>query len=78
MSADPVLRLRQICLLARDLEWTTGVLTTLFDAPSFFEILEWQRAETSLTPIFAWAIRFSRPFVQAIWPGKIRRPKPGF
>ena len=36
MSADPVLRLRQICLLARDLEWTTGVLTTLFDAPVVF------------------------------------------
>ena len=36
MSADPVLRLRQICLLARDLEWTTRVLTTIFDAPVVF------------------------------------------
>ncbi|MDC0238669.1 hypothetical protein OAL49_09425, partial [Gammaproteobacteria bacterium] len=36
MIADPVLRLRQICLLARDLEWTTRVLTTIFDAPVVF------------------------------------------
>lgn len=31
-----VLRLRQICLLARDLEWTSSVLSTLFDAPVVF------------------------------------------
>ncbi|HJP51513.1 MAG TPA: hypothetical protein QF611_10810, partial [Pseudomonadales bacterium] len=35
--ADPVLRLRQICLLARDLEWTSSVLTTAFDAPVVFQ-----------------------------------------
>ncbi|MDA1301967.1 MAG: hypothetical protein O2868_18040 [Proteobacteria bacterium] len=34
--ADPALRLRQICLLARDLEWTSGMLTTAFDAPVVF------------------------------------------
>ncbi len=33
---DPVLRLRQICLLARDLEWTSGVLSAAFDAPVVF------------------------------------------
>ena len=33
---DPVLRLRQICLLARDLEWTSSVLSTAFDAPVVF------------------------------------------
>ena len=33
---DPVLRLRQICLLARDLEWTAGVLSAAFDAPVVF------------------------------------------
>ncbi|MEE2775323.1 MAG: hypothetical protein VYE73_00945 [Acidobacteriota bacterium] len=36
MTADPVLRLRQICLLARDLEWTSGVLCAAFDAPVVF------------------------------------------
>ncbi len=36
MKADPVLRLRQICLLARDLEWTSSVLSTAFDAPVVF------------------------------------------
>ncbi len=36
MTADPELRLRQICLLARDLEWTSAVLTTAFDAPVVF------------------------------------------
>ena len=36
MTADPVLRLRQICLLARDLEWTSSMLTTAFDAPVVF------------------------------------------
>ena len=33
---DPALRLRQICLLARDLEWTSSVLSTAFDAPVVF------------------------------------------
>ncbi len=36
VTADPVLRLRQICLLARDLEWTSSVLSTAFDAPVVF------------------------------------------
>ena len=35
--ADPTLRLRQICLLARDLEWTSSVLCTAFDAPVVFQ-----------------------------------------
>ena len=34
--AHPALRLRQICLLARDLEWTSNVLSTAFDAPVVF------------------------------------------
>ena len=34
---DPALRLRQICLLARDLEWTSSVLSTAFDAPVVFQ-----------------------------------------
>ena len=33
---DPVLRLRQICLLANDLEWTSNVLCTAFDAHVVF------------------------------------------
>ena len=33
---DPVLRLRQICLLTRNLEWTSSVLSTAFDAPTVF------------------------------------------
>lgn len=33
---DPALRLRQICLLARDLEWTSAMLSTAFDAPVVF------------------------------------------
>jgi len=36
VSADPVLRLRQICLLARDLEWTSNLLCAAFDAPVVF------------------------------------------
>ncbi len=36
MTADPVLRLRQICLVTRDLEWTSSVLSTAFDAPVVF------------------------------------------
>ena len=36
MAADPVLRLRQICLVAHDLEWTSGVLSAAFDAPVVF------------------------------------------
>ena len=36
MAADPVLRLRQICLVARDLEWTSSVLSAAFDAPVVF------------------------------------------
>ena len=34
--ANPTLRLRQICLVARDLEWTSNVLSTAFDAPVVF------------------------------------------
>ncbi len=33
---DSTLRLRQICLVAHDLEWTTGVLCAAFDAPVVF------------------------------------------
>ena len=33
---DPAPRLRQICLVARDLEWTAGVLSAAFDAPVVF------------------------------------------
>ena len=36
MPAEPALRLRQICLLARDLEWTSNLLCTAFDAPVVF------------------------------------------
>ena len=36
MSVDPILRLRQICLLSRDLEWTSNVLSSAFDAPVVF------------------------------------------
>ena len=36
LAADPVLRLRQICLVARDLEWTSSVLSAAFDAPVVF------------------------------------------
>ena len=36
MTVDPVLRLRQICLLARDLEWVSRALCTAFDAPVVF------------------------------------------
>ena len=36
MTAHPALRLRQICLLARDLEWTSSLLGTAFDAPVVF------------------------------------------
>ncbi len=36
MTANPILRLRQMCLLARDLEWTSSVLNTAFDAPVVF------------------------------------------
>ncbi len=36
MTAEPVLRLRQICLLARDLEWMSSVLSAAFDAPVAF------------------------------------------
>lgn len=34
---DPVLRIRQICLLARDLTWMSSVLSTAFDAPVVFQ-----------------------------------------
>ena len=33
---DPQLRLRQICLVAHDLEWTSGMLSAAFDAPVVF------------------------------------------
>ncbi len=36
MAAHPALRLRQICLVARELEWTTSLLCTAFDAPVVF------------------------------------------
>ena len=36
MSVNPIVRLRQICLLSRDLEWTSNVLTSAFDAPVVF------------------------------------------
>ena len=36
MTVNPALRLRQICLLARDLEWTSNVLNAAFDAPVVF------------------------------------------
>ncbi len=36
MPTDNALRLRQICLLARDLEWTSSVLCAAFDAPVVF------------------------------------------
>ena len=36
MPVDNALRLRQICLLAHDLEWISGVLSTAFDAPVVF------------------------------------------
>lgn len=36
MVVNPVLRLRQICLLAHDLEWTSSLLSTAFDAPVVF------------------------------------------
>ena len=34
--AEPELRLRQICLVSRDLEWTSSVLSAAFDAPVVF------------------------------------------
>lgn len=36
MAAEPVLRLRQICLLAYDLEWTSNLLCTALDATVVF------------------------------------------
>ena len=36
MAVDNALRLRQICLLAYDLEWISGVLSAAFDAPVVF------------------------------------------
>ena len=36
MTADPALRLRQICLLTKDLEWTSSVLCAAFDTPVVF------------------------------------------
>ncbi|HAK53550.1 MAG TPA: hypothetical protein DCM54_16865 [Gammaproteobacteria bacterium] len=36
MTVNPALRLRQICLLARDLEWTSSVLSAAFDASVVF------------------------------------------
>lgn len=36
MAVHPSLRLRQICLLAHDLEWTSNVLCTAFDAQVVF------------------------------------------
>ena len=36
MTINPALRLRQICLLARDLEWTSSVISAAFDAPVVF------------------------------------------
>ncbi|MCY4094620.1 MAG: hypothetical protein OXG05_05755 [Gammaproteobacteria bacterium] len=36
MTVNPVLRLRQICLLAYDLEWTSNLLCAAFDAKVVF------------------------------------------
>ena len=36
MTINPALRLRQICLLVRDLEWTSSVISAAFDAPVIF------------------------------------------
>lgn len=36
MAVNSELRLRQICLLAHDLEWTSTVLSAVFDAPVVF------------------------------------------
>ena len=36
ITVNAELRLRQICLLAHDLEWTSGVLSAAFDAPVVF------------------------------------------
>ena len=36
MSVNPVLRIRQICLVARDLEWTSNLLCAAFDAQVVF------------------------------------------
>ena len=36
MTVDTVLRLRQICLVAHDLEWTSTLLSSAFDAPVVF------------------------------------------
>ena len=36
MTVSTALRLRQICLLANDLEWTSGMLSAAFDAPVVF------------------------------------------
>ena len=36
MTVSTALRLRQICLLAYDLEWTSGMLSAAFDAPVVF------------------------------------------
>ncbi len=36
MTVHPELRLRQICLLAHDLEWTSNLLCAAFDAPVVF------------------------------------------
>ena len=33
----PTLRIRQICLVARDLEYMSSLLTTAFDAPVVFQ-----------------------------------------
>lgn len=36
MNVNPALRLRQICLVAHDLEWTSTMLSVAFDAPVVF------------------------------------------
>ncbi|MEM7077548.1 MAG: hypothetical protein AAF513_02865 [Pseudomonadota bacterium] len=36
MPIDPSLRIRQICLLAHDLDWTSNLLCNAFDAPVVF------------------------------------------
>ena len=36
MAISNELRLRQICLLANDLEWMSSLLSTAFDAPVVF------------------------------------------
>lgn len=62
--ADPALRLRQICLLARDLEWTSCVLSAAFDAPVVFRDPR-MAAEGTLTNTH---IRLGDSFLETVSP----------